>query len=45
MRYELIAVIGIELLMYSTFKKSEANKKYNEWSQLYGNENVSLEIN
>ncbi|AUV57109.1 hypothetical protein LM12_0217 [Staphylococcus phage vB_SauM_LM12] len=45
MRYEIVTLVNQELFMYATFNKQEAEAKYSEWCDLYGQENVSMEKN
>ncbi|AXU40181.1 hypothetical protein BT3_019 [Staphylococcus phage BT3] len=45
MRYEIVTLVNGELFMFATFKKAEAENKYQEWCDLYGQENVSMEKN
>ncbi|ANT44674.1 hypothetical protein HOR18_gp011 [Staphylococcus phage vB_SscM-1] len=42
MRYEITALINQELFMYATFNKQEAEAKYSEWCDLYGQDKVSM---
>ncbi len=44
MRYEIGALVNGEFFMFSTFKKEEAENKYHEWCELFGIENVSVEV-
>lgn len=44
MRYEIGALVNGELFMFSTFKKEEAEKQYQEWCERFGKENVTMEV-
>lgn len=44
MKYEIVALVNGELFMFSTFKKAEAEKQYQDWCDRFGKENVSVEV-
>uniref|UniRef100_A0AB39C7T9 Uncharacterized protein n=1 Tax=Staphylococcus phage UHP46 TaxID=3234966 RepID=A0AB39C7T9_9CAUD len=42
MRYEITTLVGMELFMYATYNKQEAESTYQEWCDLYGQDKVTM---
>ena len=42
MRYEITTLVGMELLMFATYNKQEAESTYQEWCDLYGQDKVTM---